>query len=65
MPEFAIGFFHLQRADRNLVELLGVGAVGAFDGAVEFKIYSRSALSQEGPRGQRGPGNPGMQLVCG
>src|SRR5713101_2290183 len=35
-PESAIEFFHLQRADRNLVAVLGVGAVGAFDGAVEF-----------------------------
>src|SRR6266849_6370686 len=36
MPEFAIEFFHLQGASGDLVELLGVGAVGAFDGAVEF-----------------------------
>src|SRR5229473_2263481 len=36
VPQRAIEFFHLQRADRNLVELLGVGAVRAFDGAVEF-----------------------------
>ncbi len=36
MAEFAVEFFHLQRAGCDLVELLGVGAVGAFDGAVEF-----------------------------
>src|SRR5260370_42119869 len=36
MPEFAIEFFHLQGASGDLVELLGVGAVGAFDGTVEF-----------------------------
>ena len=33
---FAIQLFHLQRARGDLVELLGVGAVGAFDGAIEF-----------------------------
>ena len=36
LAEFAIEFFHFQRASGDLVELLGVGAVGAFDGAVEF-----------------------------
>src|SRR5712692_2870637 len=36
MPEFAIEFFHFQGASGDLVELLGVGAVGAFDGTVEF-----------------------------
>ena len=36
VAEFAAEFFHLQRAGRDLVELLGVGAMGAFDGAVEF-----------------------------
>src|SRR5208282_905682 len=36
LAEFAIEFFHCQRARRDLVELLGVGAVGAFDGAIEF-----------------------------
>jgi len=35
VAEFAVEFFHLQRAGRDLVEL-GVGAIGAFDGAVEF-----------------------------
>jgi len=34
--EFAIQLFHLQGTNRDLVELVGVGAVGAFDGAVEF-----------------------------
>src|SRR5207253_4189335 len=33
---FAIEFFHLQGAGGYLVELLGVGAIGAFDSAVEF-----------------------------
>src|SRR6266849_5444706 len=36
MPEFAIEFFRFQGASGDLVELLGVGAVGAFDGTVEF-----------------------------
>jgi hypothetical protein len=36
MTEFAIEFVHLQGTGRDLVELLGVGAIGAFDGAVEF-----------------------------
>src|SRR5260221_13565170 len=36
VAEFAIELFHLQRAESDLVELLGVSAVGAFDGAVEF-----------------------------
>src|ERR1019366_4963124 len=36
MAEFAIECFHLQRTGRNLVELLGVGTVGGFDGAMEF-----------------------------
>src|SRR6266851_4681474 len=36
VAEFAIELVHLQRARRGLVELLGVGAVGAFDRAVEF-----------------------------
>ena len=36
VAEFAVEFFHLERAGRDLVELLGVGAIGAFDGAVEF-----------------------------
>ena len=30
VAEFAVEFFHLQRAGRYLVELLGVGAIGAF-----------------------------------
>lgn len=37
LAEFTIEFFHLQRAGSDLIELLGVGAVGAFDGAVEFR----------------------------
>ena len=36
VPQLAIELLHFQRAGRDLVELLGVGAVGAFDGAVEF-----------------------------
>jgi hypothetical protein len=36
LPEFAIRFFHFQRARRDLIELLGVGKIGAFDRAVEF-----------------------------
>jgi len=35
MPQLAIECFHLQRTGGNLVELLAVGAVGAFDGAIE------------------------------
>ena len=34
LTEFAVEFFHLQRGKRVLVKLLGVGPVGAFDGAV-------------------------------
>jgi hypothetical protein len=37
VPQLAIELFHFQRAGRDLVELLGVGAVGAFDGAVVFQ----------------------------
>ena len=40
VAEFAIEFFHLQRARRDLVELLGVGAIGAFDGAVELRLLA-------------------------
>ena len=36
VAELAVEFFHLQGTGRDLVELLGVGAIGAFDGAVEF-----------------------------
>src|SRR5713226_5471344 len=36
VPQLTIEFFHFQGASGDLVELLGVGAVGAFDGAVEF-----------------------------
>src|SRR5271169_4874883 len=36
VPQLTIEFFHLQRARGDLVELFGVGTVGAFDGAVEF-----------------------------
>src|SRR5881296_3381664 len=36
VAKFAVEFFHFQRAGRDLVELLGVGAVRAFDGSVEF-----------------------------
>ncbi len=36
LAQLAIEFLHFQRAGRDLVELLAVGAVGAFDGAVEF-----------------------------
>ena|SRR5450432_1766418 len=36
VAEFAVEFFHFQGAGGDLVEHLGVGAVGAFDGAVEF-----------------------------
>jgi hypothetical protein len=36
LAEFAIEFFHFQRAGDDLVELFRVGAVGAFNGAVEF-----------------------------
>ena len=32
----ALEFFHFQRAGSDLLELLGMGAVGALDGAVEF-----------------------------
>jgi hypothetical protein len=36
LPQLAVEFVHLQRVRGDLVELLGVGAVGAFDGAIEF-----------------------------
>jgi len=36
VPQHAIELFHFQRAGRDWVELLGVGAVGAFGGAIEF-----------------------------
>jgi len=36
VAEFAIELFHFQRAGCDLVELLGVGAVGASDGAVTY-----------------------------
>jgi hypothetical protein len=37
VAELTIELFHFKRAGRDLVKLLGVGAVGAFDGAVEFE----------------------------
>ena len=36
LAQFAVEGFHLQRAGGDLIELLGVGAVGAFHGTVEF-----------------------------
>src|ERR1700675_2761781 len=36
LAQFAIELFHFQGTGRDLVKLLGVSAVGAFDGAVEF-----------------------------
>ena len=36
LAELAIELFHLQGTGGELIELLGVGAVGAFDRAVEF-----------------------------
>jgi hypothetical protein len=36
LPQFAIELFHLQRAGRDLIELLGVSPFGALDRAVEF-----------------------------
>src|ERR1700675_3202723 len=36
VAQFAIELFHFQGTGRDLVKLLGVSAVGAFDGAVEF-----------------------------
>ena len=36
VPQLAIELFHFQRARGDLVELFRVGAVGAFNGAVEF-----------------------------
>jgi hypothetical protein len=36
LTEFAIEVCHFQRAEGDLVGLLGVVAVGAFDGAVEL-----------------------------
>jgi hypothetical protein len=41
VAQFTIELFHLQGTSGNLIELLGVGAVGAFDGAVEFGGASR------------------------
>jgi hypothetical protein len=37
LPQLAIECFHFQRARRDRTELLGVGAVGAFHRAVEFR----------------------------
>ena len=36
VAEFAIEFFHFQGTSRDLVELFGVGAVGALDGALSL-----------------------------
>jgi hypothetical protein len=36
LPQFTIELFHFQRAGGDLIELLGMGAIGAFDGAIEF-----------------------------
>ena len=36
LPQLAIEFVHLQRAGGDLLKFLSVGAVSAFDGAVEF-----------------------------
>ncbi len=36
LAQLAIEFLHFERAGGDLVELLSMGAVGAFDGAVEF-----------------------------
>ena len=36
VAEFAVEFFHLQGTGRDLVEPLGVGAIGAFDRSVEL-----------------------------
>jgi hypothetical protein len=36
VAEFAVKFIHLEGKSGDLIKLLGVGAVGAFDGAVEF-----------------------------
>lgn len=36
LAQFAIEPFHLQRAGSDLVELLGVSAVGALDGTIEL-----------------------------
>ena len=36
LAEFAIELFHFQRAGGDLVELFGMGAVGALDGTIEF-----------------------------
>ena|SRR2546423_1120927 len=41
VAEFAVEFFHLQRAGHDLVELLGVGTIGALDGAIEFRRTGR------------------------
>ena len=36
LSQLTIESFHFQRAGGDLIELLGMGAVGAFDGAIEF-----------------------------
>ena len=36
VAEFTVECFHLQGAGRDLVRLFGVGAIGAFDRAVEL-----------------------------
>jgi len=39
VAEFTVEFFHLQRAGSDLVELLGVGAIGAFDGTASRRWW--------------------------
>ena len=41
VAEFAIELFHFERAVGDLVKLFGMGAVGAFHGAVEFRRAGR------------------------
>jgi hypothetical protein len=39
VAEFTVEFFHLQREGRDLVELLSVGAIGAFDGTASRRWW--------------------------
>src|SRR5712692_5907953 len=41
LPQLAVELFHLQRAGRDLIELLGVGTLGPLDRAVEFRRTGR------------------------
>jgi hypothetical protein len=49
VAQLTVSFFHLQRASRDLVELRGVGTLGAFDRAVELR-RARGSTNKRRPR---------------